>query len=111
MCQAQYRCGGLCSAGKGNAHEASEDCRAREEILVHAGTIVREVSTKASHGAVGIPRLTPTFRWSLQHNMVTLPKSAKKERLVENVQVNGFEITEADVAAMDSLDENLVTDW
>lgn len=43
--------------------------------------------------------------------MVTLPKSAKKERLVENVNVNGFEISEADVAVMDSLDENLVTDW
>lgn len=43
--------------------------------------------------------------------MVTLPKSAKKERLVENVKVNGFQISETDVAAMDDLDEHLVTDW
>lgn len=50
-------------------------------------------------------------RWSLQHNMITLPKSAKKERLVENVQVNGFEISETDMTTMDGLDENLVTDW
>lgn len=50
-------------------------------------------------------------RWSLQHNMITLPKSAKKERLVENVQVNEFEISETDMATMDGLDENLVTDW
>lgn len=50
-------------------------------------------------------------RWSLQHGMVTLPKSAKRERLVENIKVNGFEISEADVAEMDGLDENLVTDW
>lgn len=50
-------------------------------------------------------------RWSLQHDMVTLPKSARKERLVENVDVNGFEISEADMVAMDGLDENLVTDW
>lgn len=50
-------------------------------------------------------------RWSLQHNMVTLPKSAKKARLVENVKINGFEISGADMATMDSLDENLVTDW
>ncbi|CAN8104663.1 unnamed protein product [Discula destructiva] len=50
-------------------------------------------------------------RWSLQHDMVTLPKSAKRERLVENVQVNGFEVEEADMAILDGLDENLVTDW
>lgn len=50
-------------------------------------------------------------RWSLQHNMVTLPKSAKKERLIDNVKVNGFEISEKDMVTMDGLDENLVTDW
>lgn len=50
-------------------------------------------------------------RWSLQHNMVTLPKSSRKERLVENVQVNGFEISDADMEALDGLDEKLVTDW
>lgn len=43
--------------------------------------------------------------------MITLPKSVKKERLIENVDVNGFEISEEDLAAMDKLDEGLVTDW
>lgn len=43
--------------------------------------------------------------------MVTLPKSSRKERLVENASVNGFEISEADMAVLDGLDENLVTDW
>lgn len=57
------------------------------------------------------PRLTDKLRWSLQHNMVTLPKSAKKERLIQNVEVNGFEISKADMETMDDLDENLVTDW
>lgn len=50
-------------------------------------------------------------RWSLQHNMITLPKSSRKDRLVENVKVNEFEISGADLATMDGLDENLVTDW
>ncbi|EUC44918.1 hypothetical protein COCMIDRAFT_5776 [Bipolaris oryzae ATCC 44560] len=50
-------------------------------------------------------------RWSLQHGYVTLPKSVKKERIVENAQVGGFEIEAADVEAMDALDEYLVTDW
>ena len=50
-------------------------------------------------------------RWSLQHDMVTLPKSARRERLVENASVDGFEISEEDMAVLDGLDENLVTDW
>lgn len=42
---------------------------------------------------------------------MTLPKSTRKERLVENASVNGFEISEDDMAMLDGLDEGLVTDW
>lgn len=48
-------------------------------------------------------------RWNLQHGHVPLPKSVKKERIVENAGVGGFEIEEADVQRMDALDEYLVT--
>ncbi|KAK8137918.1 putative oxidoreductase [Apiospora sp. TS-2023a] len=50
-------------------------------------------------------------RWSLQHGHVPLPKSVNRERLIENVKVGGFEISEEDVKRMDGLDEHLVTDW
>lgn len=50
-------------------------------------------------------------RWSLQHDLVTLPKSTRKERLIENASVNEFEISPEDLAVMDDLDEGLVTDW
>lgn len=50
-------------------------------------------------------------RWSLQNNMITLPKSVKKERLIENVDVNGFEISNDDLEVMANLNEGLVTDW
>ena len=50
-------------------------------------------------------------RWSLQHNFITLPKSAKHSRLIENVDINGFEISKEDMEAMNELDEGLVTDW
>ncbi|KAH7027478.1 aldo-keto reductase family 1 member E1 [Microdochium trichocladiopsis] len=50
-------------------------------------------------------------RWSLQHGLVALPKSTKAARMAENAEVNGFEISEADMATMDALDEHLVTDW
>jgi len=48
-------------------------------------------------------------RWSLQHGYVPLPKSVKKDRIVENAGVGGFNIEDADMRAMDGLDEYLVT--
>ncbi|KAF0321033.1 aldo/keto reductase [Colletotrichum asianum] len=50
-------------------------------------------------------------RWSLQHEMITLPKSVRQERLIENASVGNFEISKEDLAEMDGLDERLVTDW
>ena len=50
-------------------------------------------------------------RWSLQHDMVPLPKTTNKGRLVENADVGGFVIEERDMRQMDTLDEHLVTDW
>lgn len=50
-------------------------------------------------------------RWNLQHGNVVLPKSVRKERIVENADVGGFEIEEGDMRTMDGLDEGLVTDW
>jgi len=48
-------------------------------------------------------------RWSLQHGMVTLPKSIKQSRIVENGEITGFEISKGDMKTMDGLDEYLVT--
>ena len=48
-------------------------------------------------------------RWSCQHGYVPLPKSSKKERIVQNAEVGGFEISAEDMKKMDSLDEELVT--
>lgn len=48
-------------------------------------------------------------RWSLQHGYVPLPKSVKKERIIENANIGGFSIDEGDMQTMDGLDEYLVT--
>jgi len=50
-------------------------------------------------------------RWSLQHGYVPLPKSVKRERIIENADIGGFAIAADDMAVMDALDEYLVTDW
>jgi len=49
------------------------------------------------------------LRWNLQKGNVVLPKSVRRERIVENAEVGGFEIGEEDVERMEGLDEYLVT--
>jgi diketogulonate reductase-like aldo/keto reductase len=49
------------------------------------------------------------LRWNLQKGHVVLPKSVRRERIVENAEVGGFEIGEGDVKRMEGLDEGLVT--
>ena len=44
-------------------------------------------------------------RWCLQHGTLPLPKSVSAERIAENADVFGFEISAEDVAAIDALPE------
>lgn len=49
------------------------------------------------------------LRWALQHGLVTLPKSVRPERIRENADLFDFEISPADMAAMDALEEGYYT--
>jgi diketogulonate reductase-like aldo/keto reductase len=49
-------------------------------------------------------------RWCLQRELVVLPKSTHRERIVENAQVFDFELSDADMAALDALDGTGGTD-
>lgn len=44
------------------------------------------------------------LRWNLQHHVVTIPKSARPARIVENTRIFDFELTDADMQALDALD-------
>jgi len=46
------------------------------------------------------------IRWHLQHEIVTIPKSARPERIRENAQVFDFALEEADMARLDALNAN-----
>ncbi|MHA2309597.1 MAG: aldo/keto reductase [Candidatus Heimdallarchaeaceae archaeon] len=50
-------------------------------------------------------------RWHLQHNVVVIPKSSKKQRIVENSNVYDFSIAEEDMDYLDSLNENFRCTW
>ena len=58
----------------------------------------------AAHGA------TPAqvvIRWHLQNGLIVFPKSNSRERMAENFDVFGFELTAAEMAAIDGLDQGL----
>jgi diketogulonate reductase-like aldo/keto reductase len=42
-------------------------------------------------------------RWHVQHGVVVIPKSARPERIVSNVDVAGFTLTDEQMAAIDAL--------
>ncbi|MGB3092044.1 MAG: aldo/keto reductase, partial [Candidatus Zixiibacteriota bacterium] len=49
--------------------------------------------------------------WALQHEMVVIPKSSKRERITENAGVFDFTISPEDMRALDSFDQGLRTSW
>ncbi|MBI9050094.1 MAG: aldo/keto reductase [Anaerolineaceae bacterium] len=46
-----------------------------------------------------------TLRWDLQHEVVTIPKSAHEQRITENAQIFDFELSQADMQVLDALDQ------
>lgn len=47
-----------------------------------------------------------TLRWNLQKGIITIPKSSKKDRIIENGDIFDFSISEEDMKIIDSLDRN-----
>ena len=51
------------------------------------------------------------IRWGLQHGLTVIPKSVKEERIKENSQVFDFQLSDEDMRVLDSLNQNLRTNW
>lgn len=54
----------------------------------------------AAYG-VSVPQVI--VRWHLQHEVVVIPKSARRDRIAANADVFGFALTEDDMARIDAL--------
>lgn len=51
------------------------------------------------------------IRWALQYDLVVIPKSKNKARIVENADVFNFSISSEDMDILNGFDENLRTGW
>lgn len=47
------------------------------------------------------------LRWNLQNGVVTIPKSTKEHRIIENASIFDFELTKEDMEQIDGLNQNL----
>ena len=51
------------------------------------------------------------LRWHLQHGNIVIPKSAHKDRIIGNADLYNFQLTDADMAGIDGLNQNLRFDF
>lgn len=91
-------------------------CR-RHAIAVEAyspltrGRRLRERTVQDVAATHGRTAAQVVLRWSLQKGYVPLPKSVHRERIAENAAVLNFELTAAEMARLDGLDEGLHVAW
>lgn len=94
----------------------TEFCRSKGLVVeayapLARATRMRDKTVLSLSNKYGCTPAQLMVKWSIQHGHVPLPKSTKKERILENAKVDFFEIDKADMLKLDSLDEELVTDW
>ncbi|GGP95427.1 diketogulonate reductase-like aldo/keto reductase [Actinomadura coerulea] len=57
-------------------------------------------------GRYGVTPAQVVLRWHLEHDIVILPRSSRREHIAANFDLEGFALTEEDVAAVDALARN-----
>jgi methylglyoxal/glyoxal reductase len=51
------------------------------------------------------------LRWALQHNLIIIPKTMHKERLIENAEIFNFHLDKEDMDTLNNCNENLRNCW
>ena len=89
----------------------AEYCRKRGIVVEAYSTLSRGKRTSDERLAAigkkyGKTAAQIALRWALQSDIVIIPKSVHKERIIENANIFDFEISAADMTAIAALDEN-----
>ena len=72
--------------------------------LGHDGSPLRDAAIARIAAARGKTVAQIILRWHIQHGHIVIPKSARPERMAENLAVFDFGLTAAEIAAIDGLD-------
>jgi diketogulonate reductase-like aldo/keto reductase len=89
----------------------------RHGIVVEAyspltrGQRLDDAAVAAVAARVGRTPAQVMLRWGIQHGLVVLPKSAHEGRIRENAAIFDFALDAEAMAALDGLEESLVTGW
>jgi diketogulonate reductase-like aldo/keto reductase len=70
------------------------------QLLEHP--VLKEIADKHNKSIAQV-----ILRWDLQHGIVTIPKSTKEQRIIENSDVFDFVLSEEELAQIDALNQNL----
>lgn len=70
------------------------------QLLDHP--VLKEIAEKHNKSIAQV-----ILRWDLQHGIVTIPKSTKEHRIIENSNVFDFELSESELSRIDALNQNL----
>ena len=62
---------------------------------------LQEIATKYNKSTAQV-----ILRWDLQNEVVTIPKSIKEHRIIENANIFDFELSSDDMKAIQALNEN-----
>lgn len=91
--------------------DVQEDCQ-RHGVAVEAysplgqGRDLNDPSVTAIAQRLGVTPGQVVLRWHVQHGHIVIPKTATPARLAENLDLFSFELSAADMAAVDTLDSD-----
>ena len=75
------------------------------------GTVLENATIQQIAKRHGVTPAQVGIRWSLQHGIVTIPKSTKIPRLEQNFDVFKFELSAEDMRLIDGLHADMRVSW
>lgn len=76
--------------------------KVKDVVSLFQHDLIKEIATNHN---VSVGKVL--LRWATQRGLLIIPKSNKKERLLENFQVNDFDLTNEELEKISNLDINL----
>lgn len=73
------------------------------------GMLLSDPRLAAIARAHGVSPAQVVIRWHLQHGVVVIPKSVHADRIRQNIDVFGFELSDGEMAAIDAMDTGVRT--